>query len=313
VSCPADSPLITLIVPCRTGCEPRYPLPRRPEVETLVVTGSNVSYQRNYAALLARGQFLYFLDDDCALPAASLDLALSLARELGPEWAAAGGPSLTHPQAEPQEKLFGVVLSLGWTALMTRPRNAQVGVPREVGGAELICCNLLVRRSWMERVQGFDVDLHPAEDVDFVQRLKGAGGRLLYRPDLVVWRHRRRHLSAFLWQYVRYGVARGVLSTRTHFQGQALYLLPLLLVVGGFLVRSLWTPYLVVTLLVSLRLAWTAKNPALAAKVFVLIPAVHLSYGIGLGLGLVLAGLGWSPRPRQQIVGVQYQEVGADC
>lgn len=311
MSSPPDPPLVTLIVPCRIGCEPRYALPQRPEVEVVVVSGSNVSYQRNHAAQLARGRFLYFLDDDCALPPESLDLALKLARELGPEWAAVGGPSLTHPQAEPQEKLFGIVLSLGWTALMTRPRNAQVGVPREVRGAELICCNLLVQRSWMERIQGFDVDLHPAEDVDFVQRLKGAGGRLLYRPDLVVWRHRRRHLGAFLWQYVRYGVARGVLSSRTHFRGQGLYLLPLALVVAGLMARSLWIPYLLVTLGVALGRAWTARDPALAAPVFLLIPAVHLSYGIGLGVGLVLASLGWSPRPPQVIERVQRS--GADA
>lgn len=304
----APNPRVSIIIPLKSGREIRYPMQPGPGQELLIVVGSNVSYQRNQGAQQARGEVLYFLDDDCQIDAKNLELALRLMDE--GEWAAVGGPSLTHPQAGYWEHFFGRILSLRLATLVTQPRNWPVGPPREVHGAELITCNLLVRRHWFEKAGGFHLELHPSEDVEFVQRLRQLGGRLYYHPQLAVWRHRRSRLDQFLWQYFRYGVARGSLVWRTSLKPQGIYLLPLLLLLMlGMKWDWLLFLYCLLCVAAGAQLAWRFRAPVQGLMTAPVMLLLHLTYGVGVAAGLLAQPLGlrWSGPPQIDCI---HQQLG---
>ena len=284
------SPRVSIIIPLKSGRDIRYPLAPQAGQELLVVTGQNVSFQRNEGARLARGEFLYFLDDDCEISAETLQLALDTMAQ--GDFAAMGGPSLTHPQAGYWEHFFGRILSLRLATLVTQPRNWPVGRAREVAGAELITCNLVVRRSWFEKVGGFHLELHPSEDVEFVQRLRAQGGKLLYHPDLKVWRHRRTRLDHFLWQYLRYGVARGALFWHTSLPAQLVYWLPFLLLLLTLGKSWLLLLYAALCLAGGGQLFWSYRDWTQALLAPPMILLLHLTYGLGVALGLMARPLG---------------------
>lgn len=281
---------VTVVIPCKTGRSPRYAPPQHPEVEVLVVTGSNVSRQRNEAAARASAELVYFLDDDVQLPEESLWRAVDL-MQVHSHLAGLGGPSLTHPQAAPWEHLVGVLLSQWWVALGTRARNCPVGQPRASDGTELITCNLLIRKVWLERVGGFDPSLHPGEDIEFLRRVHGQGGPLLYHPGVVVWRHRRRNWQGLAWQYFRYGLARGLMVRRQGWQGQWPYLLPLLLPCLGWGGWAWLWPYALLCGWVALRVGRQLGSLAWGLVAFFLVPLVHGSYAAGI----VAGALGGTP------------------
>lgn len=286
-------PRVSLIIPCKPGAAAALPVTPSEEVEVLVVTGTNVSQQRNLAAQAARADLLYFLDDDSQLSPGVLELALSTMEQ---GWAAVGGPNLTRSGATRQERLFGAILASRAATLVTRARNCPVGPAREVDGQELISCNLLVRRDWFERVGGFDVNLYPGEDVEFVQRVRAAGGRLFYHPGIAVERSRRDRLGAFLWQYFRYGLARGALFLHLRPLSQLVYLLPLLLWFG---LPWLYRVYLLICLAAGLEVAYR-EGALQGLRALLVVPCLHLVYGLGVGLGLAYRLLGFSMnRPDQ--------------
>jgi hypothetical protein len=71
------------------------------------------------------------------------------------------------------------------------------------------------RRSWLERVGGFDPQFRSAgDDVDLCWRLQEAGGRLGFHPAAVVWHHRRGSLARYWKQQVGYGKAEALLARK---------------------------------------------------------------------------------------------------
>jgi mycofactocin system glycosyltransferase len=73
---------------------------------------------------------------------------------------------------------------------------------------------LLVRRSALDQVGGFDEALSVGEDVDFVWRLGAAGEVVRYEPEAVVRHPTRSSLTAWLQQRFRYGTAAADLAAR---------------------------------------------------------------------------------------------------
>ncbi len=73
---------------------------------------------------------------------------------------------------------------------------------------------LVVRRSALEAVRGFDTRLRFGEDVDLVWRLVEAGRIVRYTPDSVVWHEPRPSLFGWLRQRFNYGTSAAALSAR---------------------------------------------------------------------------------------------------
>ncbi len=91
------------------------------------------------------------------------------------------------------------------------PGRSLVGPGRHVTYAPSAC--LLVKRSALERVGGFDPALRYGEDVDLVWRL-GAIGEVWYQPSVTVHHPSRPDLVAMARQRRSYGSAAGPLAAR---------------------------------------------------------------------------------------------------
>ena len=226
---------VTVVIPVPPGA----PRPLALEVlealgglalQVVVVEGRRVSAQRNLGVAESKGEFIYFLDDDSQVQRDTV--ARGLDHFLDPEVAAVGGPAVTRSEAGFLERCFGEVTASRLGMLHLRARDRPVGSQRRTDGEELTLCNLMVRRSWFERLGGLREELYPGEDVNLLHRLNAAGATILYDPEMVIQRPRRKTLGAFCRQHFVYGQARGLaLKSQPHPRG-----LP-------FLVPSLFAVY----------------------------------------------------------------------
>lgn len=271
----------------------------RDRLEIIVARGKQPSVQRNAAMEDARGDWVYFLDDDSVAEPGNLRRALAFFTD--PAVKMIGGPNLCPPDAPALELVFAVVLA-SWLAFgPSRARYARVGRTRETGEKELILCNLMARRTAMLELGGFNEALYPNEENVLMDELQKRGGKLIYDPQFSVQRHPRRTLKSFAKMLFTYGRGRAE-QFRVHpTAGSALNFIPPLFVVylimllafeaampGGPVVRWSVAPlglYVLAILVQTVASAW-ASGALRSLAALPLLVASHLLYGLGFWRGL---------------------------
>ena len=174
--------------------------------EILVSEGTIPSRQRNLAAQQARGDILYFLDDDSRPVPNALKLCATAFEDQGV--VAVGGPSLTPAGDSRLQHLFAAALTSLFGAGFMRNRYRSVGSPRRTTEQELILCNLAFQRELFLGTGGFDERLYPNEENELLDRIGAAGHRLIHEPSMAVERSQRPTLAAFTRQMFGYGRGR---------------------------------------------------------------------------------------------------------
>lgn len=290
---------ITIIIPIKPGLEPQAiqrlaALGWHPDrFELLVAEGTNPSRQRNEAVQQARGEIIYFLDDDSLVVS---DALARIERHFSdPQLVAVGGPSLTPATDSMLQQAIGAVLSSLLGAGGVRNRYRAVGRVRDTTERELILCNLAVRRDAFLAAGGLDERLYPNEENELLDRLRKQGGRLLHDPGLAIERSQRSTIKAFVYQMFRYGRGRAVQTQIAGLKGLmpfaplvfVLYLLSLPLVGSLFWLLPL-VAYCCASCACSLRLTMQHRQPLFLVLVSVLFPVLHISNGIGLLTGFLL-------------------------
>jgi glycosyltransferase involved in cell wall biosynthesis len=180
-----------------------YPVAR---FEILVAEGTCPSRQRNLAAREARGDLLYFLDDDSRPVPDALWRCADAFSAAGV--AVVGGPSLTPAGDTRLQRLFGAALSSLFGAGAMRNRYRATGSLRRTTEKELILCNLAFRRELFLEADGFDERLYPNEENELLDRIAASGHDLLHDPAMAVERSQRPTLTAFMRQMFGYGRGR---------------------------------------------------------------------------------------------------------
>ncbi len=208
------------------------------KLEILVARGKQPSVQRNTGLRAARGELVYFLDDD-SMPEPG-NLRRAIAHFADPKVQIVGGPNVCPPDAPQLEQVFALVLA-SWLAFgPSRARYTPVGAVRETGEKELILCNLIARRNLVLELGGFDEALYPNEENALMDELQKRGGKLLYDPEFSVRRRPRPTLKAFAKMLLNYGRGRAE-QFRVHPTfGSALNFVPPLFCVYLFLLPLLW-------------------------------------------------------------------------
>lgn len=292
------SPKFSIIIPVKPGGEARalagiaqatYPAGL---YEVLVAYGRQPSVQRNLAAREARGEVLFFLDDDSGVSPGFLETAARHYREEGV--AAVGGPSLTPETDSPLQRAIGIAFASAIGGGGVRNRYRKSGAARRTSDSELILCNLSFRREIFLAHEGLDERLYPNEENELMDRLQREGHVLVHDPELAVYRSQRRTYRAFLKQVSGYGRGRG---EQTRIAGTVkpamflptlflLYTLMLPFLVGGILSLPMLF-YLLVVVGSSLIGAGAGKDLRLLPRLLVVFPTLHLVYGFGVLWGLI--------------------------
>ncbi len=259
-------------------------------LEIIVARGQQPSVQRNTALRTARGELIYFLDDDSVAPPGNLRRAAAHFSDAQVQMV--GGPNLCPPAAPALEKIFALVLG-SWIAFgPSRARYTPVGKLRDSGEKELILCNLAARRQTLLALGGFNEKLYPNEENALMDEIQKHGGKLLYDPELTVHRRPRGSLKAFTKMLLTYGRGRAE-QFRVHPTfGSALNFVPPLFCVflaalpllGKIGSVALEIYFLAVLIQVSALLPRGGVWRSLAATPLIVL--THLLYGLGFWRGL---------------------------
>lgn len=310
-------PCVTVLIPARPelaeiqALEAVRRLDYPPEkIEILIARGRHPSVQRNTALRAARGELIYFLDDDSLPEPANLRRALAHFED--PQVVMVGGPNLCPLQAPEREQVFALVLG-SWLAFgPSRARYVPVGFTRPTSEKELILCNLLARRDALLAAGGFNEALYPNEENALMDQLQQRGGKLIYDPALVAWRRPRRNLRAFARMLFTYGRGRAE-QFRVHpTPGSALNFIPPLFVlyVAG-LPLALWrigpgalAPLALYGALLGAQLLdfLARSTPGRAVRAVPLLVLAHLLYGLGFWRGCFTRLRSTGPRAEAEVM-----------
>jgi len=309
---PIDLPTITAVIPVRptetaSGAlgsllEVGYPSEK---VEVLVVRGTQPSKQRNLGIRSARGDVLYFLDNDSAV---SPDLFEIAAGHLeAPDVIGVAGPNVSQESDSTVARAVdGVFCSVFGTGGI-RARYSSVGSARVASEHDVIFCNLAIRKSLLDKVGGLNENLYPNEENELYERLvaSSAEAHFIYDPAAVVTRPRSESVAAHLRQILFYGVGR---MKQTFYRPNVLCLVHM--IPAFFLLYLAIVPWLGIPLLLAplvlygaMLVVFSAKgglgagSAGVSAVLLLLFPLTHLAYGAGLIIGFLrYAFLRWRPR-----------------
>jgi len=267
-------------------------------LQIIVARGKQPSVQRNAALKAARGEWIYFLDDDSVPPPDNLRRALKSFAD--PQVQMVGGPNLCPSDAPVLEQIFALTLS-SWLAFgPSRARYTRVGEARAAGEKELILCNLAARRAPLLELGGFNELLYPNEENALMDELQKRGGKLIYDPQFIVHRRPRSNFKSFCKMLRTYGRGRAEQFRVNPTFGSALNFVPPLFCVylGALVFILIFAPPLISEIalvpLAFYALAVILQTLALVplggiVKSFCALPFIvltHLLYGLGFWLGL---------------------------
>jgi succinoglycan biosynthesis protein ExoA len=311
---PNELPMVTIIVPYGKGRSyetvlesvRRMDYPRE-KMELLVIEGRIPARQRNAGIKVAKGEVIFFFDDDVTHHPDIIKRMLKFYDD--PDVAIVGGPNLTPPADTFLQKCFGYAMCSYFATASMCARYKPVGVARKASEKELILCNLSGRTEVL-RKHLLDERLYPAEENEWFNRIRDAGYTLIYDPESVSFHSRRPTVSKFIKQNFGYGRGRMEMfliqpkAFELLFLVPSLFVLYLCLLAGTVLVP--WVPapvkyaaaipfalYCLLNILASVVEGVKEKNLRSIAALPFIFPMAQVPYGIGMFWGFAKRFKGW--------------------
>jgi glycosyltransferase involved in cell wall biosynthesis len=257
---------------------------------------------RNRLVALARGDWLFFIDDDASIKPDFFSIFIEVLKRY-PNASAIGGPNLTPPDSNVFQKASGGALTSRFGAsgscVRYRPRTTK---SISCGEESLILCNLFISRKAMAEVR-FPDRFVCNEENWILQDLLRFGHVLIYEPSLSVWHERRSRPLAFMAQIHKYGMGRGQNMRARPATVTLMHLTPALCLLASLatLVTFIWFPiigktwlflllaYIVVWSVATIRLKrHSADGIKICLYSALLFPVIHVTYGAGVLRGLTL-------------------------
>lgn len=158
--------------------------------------------KRNIGAEKAKGSLIAFTDDDTILRKDWIKNGIKHLIE-NEDYVGVGGPNYTPKEELPFAKAVGRIF--GSKFLFSFRYTIGHSKAKEI--AHNPTCNYIIKKNIVNEIK-FHETLWPGEDVEFDIRVRKAGYKILYAPDVVVWHHRRPRPTAFLKQMFNYGKTR---------------------------------------------------------------------------------------------------------
>jgi mycofactocin system glycosyltransferase len=178
------------------------------EAGALVLANSQLPGQsgaRNTGLAAATTELVAFVDQDCIAKAGWLDHLVGLFDDASLALAAPRVRSVPGTSRLARYESVCSPLDLGPHPSLVGPGRCQSYVPSAA---------IVVRRSAVLEVGGFDQSMRVGEDVDLVCRLVAAGWRVRYAPESEIHHHPRATVSGMARQRFRYGESAPLLQRR---------------------------------------------------------------------------------------------------
>lgn len=290
---------LTIIVPSLPGIDnlrfvetlkrTDYPLAN---IELLISEGKNPSRQRNLAIDKATGEIIFFFDNDAEIPNNYLKKAMQ--HYQNQDINSIGGPVETSNTDPFLQKCFGYVIGSYFATQSMSNKFKGQGEIRPATEKELILCNFSIRKISLGKHR-FDERLYPNEENELLNRLSSQGKKLIYDPDLKVYRKQRGNLAKFAKQFYKYGYGRIEHILIRPSSISPIFLIPLLFVI--YIVSLIISApsqktnllyfipllvYILIALVSSIKIAIDERN----LKTLMITPGlffiVHISYGMGM-------------------------------
>lgn len=252
----------------------------------------DASEKRNAGLRVSRADIVAFIDDDVYVPPHWIRRVLAAFEQS--DVGMLSGPSLVPTDISLLARLAGLALSsraAGYVA--HRYLKASEAVKR-VKWSRTIGCNMIFRRSAIERLNGFSPDFYPGEEMIAAFGTAKMGYALVFDSEAYVYHYPKTTFRGFWRQIFRYGATR-VRLMRAGLDVEWTPLVPAawvasLVVFGGLaLVHPLGqglliadlAAYALVALAITLEVVWQTKRASDALLLFIQ-PFMHLAYGVGI-------------------------------
>jgi glycosyltransferase involved in cell wall biosynthesis len=181
---------------------------------------------RNYGAARSKGDYLIILDSDCIVPEHYFD---AVEKELNANPCDAfGGPDAAHKSFNNMQKAVNYAMTSFFTTGGIRGGKKQLETfhPRSF--------NMGIRKNVYNQLGGFST-MRYGEDIDFSIRIFEEGFKVRLFPDAYVYHKRRTNMRKFYKQVFHSGVARIDLYKKHPSSLRIVHFLPVLFVLGVFI------------------------------------------------------------------------------
>lgn len=240
---------------------------------------------RNFGVSKAKGEYIFFLDDECTLPSDYFSLV-----NFENNWDVLGGPDQTPAQSTPLQHAIGKALSsplcMGPTYKRHTPRN---GYQKNASDSSLTLCNLWFKTSLFtqERFQ-FLPKLFRNEETLLLKELKNKGKMLHYSPSMFVFHQRKKNLEGLGTEIIHNGESRMQNLTLMPQKKDTIYLLPLIwLILLCWIIfhpqSILGNGFIIYTVLIALY--YMVKHKGFSLRYILLHYFILGAYSIGLVIG----------------------------
>lgn len=273
---------------------------RKEGLVSIISTGKDLTgpgEKRDLGIERATGEICAFIDDDAYPRPDWLRNALPFFDNL--EVAAVGGPGVTPPEDSLFEQASGAVYSSPMGSGQALYRFIQ-RKPREVD--DFPAFNLLVRTDVLRQIGGFSSPFYGGEDTRLCLEITKLGKKIVYRPEAVVFHHRRKLFFDHLKQIANVGLHRGYFAKMYPATSRRLfYFLPSIVVTilffGSMLsfFSNLIAAILLISLLCYFGFALVSIMPASRLDIALLgavgVMLTHIVYGLAFIRGLLVKHL----------------------
>lgn len=242
------------------------------------------AHARNVALTKARGEYVFFLDDDCCLPD---NYFSNISFEQ--DWDVLGGPDQTPPNSSFLQRNIGLSLESPFCMGPTFRRHSCRGTTLEnATEKELILCNLWFKTDLFNKTGlRFNEQLFRNEENYLLKILKNKNKKIIYNPKLFIYHKRKSNIFAFSMSVFKSGEYRLLNFISMPNSSELVYFLPL--VIFPFMI--VYTNYmltLISSYLIMVGIYGTARSYKNAIGFMGLHLLILSSYFLGLTFGSIV-------------------------